>query len=258
MSKYYISNGDEFIKLENDSVCFIKGSVAGANRFKYTDAANILEKYFGNNPEYSCQKLFNSKSGKRYVVTNATQFAGKNGRMTGKFEEAKPFRSAADAERYIKAHSDLKNKMVNPVIWDEDFHTIDMSAHREFTKEELKFFNKDDLMLSRRMSFNSTTKKILYDKSNGVCVLCGSPIKYEDATIDHIVPRSRGGTNDLSNLRCLCERCNRLKDNSLDSELKQSITNILAEELYRNPMTELSNQLIRCIVRGTIKNYQPM
>lgn len=30
-------------------------------------------------------------------------------------------------------------------------------------------------------------------------------------SVDHIVPRSRGGTNDPSNLRCLCTTCNTLK-----------------------------------------------
>jgi 5-methylcytosine-specific restriction endonuclease McrA len=49
----------------------------------------------------------------------------------------------------------------------------------------------------------------------GKCLHCGSrhtilrdgtPIS--DATIEHIVPRNHGGTEDLSNLAIACSRCN--------------------------------------------------
>ncbi len=36
------------------------------------------------------------------------------------------------------------------------------------------------------------------------CVLCGRP----GNSVDHIIPRNQGGTNDPSNLRVLCVRCN--------------------------------------------------
>ena len=37
------------------------------------------------------------------------------------------------------------------------------------------------------------------------CEICGKQSAYFH--IDHIIPRSKGGTNDLSNLRCLCPNC---------------------------------------------------
>ena len=43
-----------------------------------------------------------------------------------------------------------------------------------------------------------------------VCEKCGQVINPGDRwELDHRVPRSRGGTNDLSNLRPLHRRCNR-------------------------------------------------
>ena|SRR6266566_368157 len=38
-----------------------------------------------------------------------------------------------------------------------------------------------------------------------VCELCGN---VENLVIDHIIPLSRGGSNDLDNLRTLCTSCN--------------------------------------------------
>ena len=42
------------------------------------------------------------------------------------------------------------------------------------------------------------------------CVQCG---RTSDLTVDHIRPRSRGGTNDRSNLQVLCRSCNSSKGN---------------------------------------------
>lgn len=47
------------------------------------------------------------------------------------------------------------------------------------------------------------------------CVYCGE----DGRTIDHIVPRSRGGDSSWLNLAACCQRCNNRKGNSLVSEL---------------------------------------
>jgi HNH endonuclease len=41
-----------------------------------------------------------------------------------------------------------------------------------------------------------------------LCYLCGAPTSGQ---LDHVVPRSRGGSNDPQNLRPCCRPCNRLK-----------------------------------------------
>lgn len=41
---------------------------------------------------------------------------------------------------------------------------------------------------------------------------------YYPLTVDHIVPRSRGGSNDLQNLQPLCYKCNQKKGSSLPGE----------------------------------------
>ena len=52
-----------------------------------------------------------------------------------------------------------------------------------------------------------------------ICSLCGHRIKAKDLTVDHIIPLSRGGTNQLSNLRLVHSLCNQIKGNFLDEEL---------------------------------------
>jgi hypothetical protein len=44
------------------------------------------------------------------------------------------------------------------------------------------------------------------------CVACGAT---EYLTIDHIIPRSRGGSDSQANKQTLCETCNKAKADSL-------------------------------------------
>lgn len=72
------------------------------------------------------------------------------------------------------------------------------------------------------MSKRWSTKKILaiFRKSNGICWYCGKDI-HTDLTIDHIVPISDGGSDDLSNLVPCCKSCNSAKRNKTLEEYRR-------------------------------------
>lgn len=48
------------------------------------------------------------------------------------------------------------------------------------------------------------------------CVLCGASGSEAKLEIDHIIPFSRGGSDDIGNLRCLCFKCNRGKHSKIE------------------------------------------
>ncbi len=54
-------------------------------------------------------------------------------------------------------------------------------------------------------------KKKVYIRDNRACVWCHKDLLYSEATADHIVPKSKGGTNEASNLQLMCGRCNNRK-----------------------------------------------
>jgi len=54
-------------------------------------------------------------------------------------------------------------------------------------------------------------RKAIYDKCGGHCAYCGTKIKLKDMQSDHIHPKSRNGSNSLSNYLPSCYSCNASK-----------------------------------------------
>lgn len=56
-------------------------------------------------------------------------------------------------------------------------------------------------------------KRTLLKRDGAVCTWCGRITAPEDLTLDHIVPKSRGGRDHLRNLTLACVPCNQAKAN---------------------------------------------
>lgn len=66
-----------------------------------------------------------------------------------------------------------------------------------------------------------SVRELVWDRDGWTCQLCDGPVDRTDhagrtigpfyPTIDHIVPRSAGGTDDLTNLRTAHHRCNQMR-----------------------------------------------
>ncbi|MDE0230641.1 MAG: DNA methyltransferase [bacterium] len=53
----------------------------------------------------------------------------------------------------------------------------------------------------------------LYGVQGGHCAGCGEHFKIHHLEVDHIIARTKGGTDHLDNLQLLCGHCNRVKGN---------------------------------------------
>ena len=59
-------------------------------------------------------------------------------------------------------------------------------------------------------------------KSDYRCDLCGATKYDRPLDVDHIIPRSRGGKTEESNLQVLCSKCNRSKGNKDDTDFRDT------------------------------------
>lgn len=61
-------------------------------------------------------------------------------------------------------------------------------------------------------------RQAVFERDEFTCVYCGAK---DPLACDHVIPRSRGGRNEMSNLVTACRPCNSSKRDRLLSEWKQ-------------------------------------
>ncbi len=57
-------------------------------------------------------------------------------------------------------------------------------------------------------------KQVLYYQQGGKCFYCGKRLNLADATIDHVIPQSMGGSSNEDNLVVCCQAINQLFANA--------------------------------------------
>ena len=67
------------------------------------------------------------------------------------------------------------------------------------------------------------TRKNLYLRDGNTCQYCGVKFNSIDLTLDHIIPKSRGGKSSWENLVAACAPCNRRKDDRTPEEAEMRL-----------------------------------
>lgn len=58
-------------------------------------------------------------------------------------------------------------------------------------------------------------KRAIFSRDEGLCQYCQKYTAYSHGTIEHIMPRSKGGTHTWCNVVWACEKCNQKKGDKL-------------------------------------------
>jgi len=67
------------------------------------------------------------------------------------------------------------------------------------------------------------TKENIFKRDNFTCMYCPSK---KNLTLDHVLPRSRGGKNTWKNLVACCSKCNCKKDNKTPKEANMKLRRV--------------------------------
>ena len=83
--------------------------------------------------------------------------------------------------------------------------------------------------------------KILAERQDHCCAYCGNGItayrkKVNSLDVDHVIPVSRGGSDDVENLAAACKPCNQLKANMTADELRARFAKA---ELHKNSVSRI-------------------
>ena len=175
------------------------------------------------------------------VITNGTYFISytENNKMIKNkdIETAYNFLVISDAIKVMK-HSTRKTKgyyvldtFTNHVLWrhmtSEEYEKIKME---KLERVEAKRDNKGKI---KRRTYSQDTRKLIYNNAGGCCELCGKKLLFEDMTIDHVIPLSMGGADEVENLSCVCLSDNKFKSNILPDDFMERITEIFMYQMEK-------------------------
>lgn len=71
----------------------------------------------------------------------------------------------------------------------------------------------------------SPSKRNVYRRDGHKCQYCGCHLNSKNASIDHVMPRSRGGGHSWDNIVSACKPCNRKKSNRTPEEARMPLHN---------------------------------
>ncbi len=69
-------------------------------------------------------------------------------------------------------------------------------------------------------------RSVVFARDAWQCQYCGKHVTHRDATIDHIMPDSRGGPTSWRNCTTACKPCNRRKDNMTPEEAGMTLRSV--------------------------------
>lgn len=90
------------------------------------------------------------------------------------------------------------------------------------------------------------TKRNILIRDGFKCVYCGDP---NNLTLDHLIPKSKGGKNDWYNLVTCCDTCNKKKGDKTPEEAKMT--------LLRKPFKPNYYSFLKTYLEKNLSDWQP-
>lgn len=104
----------------------------------------------------------------------------------------------------------------------------------------------------RRKTYSKEERKIIYDRSEGCCALCGKRLSLENMTLDHIIPLSMNGKDEMENLQASCFTCNQIKNNIMPDDFMEKIMQISTYQINKHLGNGVRWKVIQRLIKGMI------
>jgi 5-methylcytosine-specific restriction endonuclease McrA len=189
-----------------------------------------------------------------YIITNGICYIcyGEN----QKIRKTKDIDEAITYESVDKAIIDMKRapgKTAKYYVYNTETEEV---CWKWLTKEQrerrklAQIIQKAENKSHRRTNFTQDTRKMIYNRAEGRCQLCGKKILYNEMTVDHIVPLAMNGSNSDDNLQCACKSCNTQKAAYLPEEFIDGVTRIFLYQMEKKCAGKVRWKIIKGLMSG--------
>ena len=100
---------------------------------------------------------------------------------------------------------------INITSWKRAFVLLLKEKAQVVSQKVIRLVNFIKIPFNKMMSAKPS-RSAIYKRDNNKCQYCGATKRL---TIDHVIPKSKGGTDDWDNLVVACSSCNTKKSNKL-------------------------------------------
>ena len=124
------------------------------------------------------------------------------------------------------------------------YYFIDTDTTRKKPKKKKK--------KCKRKKFTRKQRESIFQKTGGICYLCGGNISFASFEIDHRMPKSKGGTDELSNLFPCCHCCNTIKHDIYPDDFVKKVSQIFMYQMERQYKDKLSWKIVHKMLNKMI------
>jgi hypothetical protein len=81
---------------------------------------------------------------------------------------------------------------------------------------------------------NKDKRHVIFERDKWICQYCGEEVNQQNATLDHFIPKSKGGDNSRDNLKTCCLLCNSIKSGKTYEEAAPLLLKSIQERRSRS------------------------
>ena len=104
---------------------------------------------------------------------------------------------------------------------------------------------------TQRINWPKWVKPALMRRQGGICLYCGYRRTSGNLQIEHIIPVTRGGSNEIDNLQLICGPCNQRKNIQTDAEFRARYSRLVPRTPLTPPVRRISQREFREETRRT-------
>lgn len=114
--------------------------------------------------------------------------------------------------------------------------------------------NTTEFQGAKPMKPKKSIKSYIYERDGRRCHFCTKRLEFHQASLDHYLPKSKGGTNDIFNLILSCKKCNKLKKSSIPTDFEQVMIELfkigVRDGVIKACLPQFSREEIQSIVQN--------